>query len=187
MKKLILFALVALTLPVSAASINWQLNTLASANYMVGEDGNKLTGTAYLMLTDSLAGVTFTSEQDIIDLAVGGSEGAVSIVDGVNKNVNTATDSRLVAPTEYSFTVLLFDKTNNSFYTSEARSNATYNLGADLDNYGTATEIKFTAAQVFATAAKRGTQTWTAVGVPEPSSAMLGLLGLGLLLKRRKA
>ena len=192
MKKAILLLLAAMALPVSAASIDWILNTGGSSNYMVGEDGNKLTGTAYLMLVDDVSSATFTSEQDIINLAIGGSDGAISITDGVNKTKTTATDNRLTAPTEYTFTVLVFDSSASSYYVADAsnKTYAAYNLGASVDNYGTPIQASFNAKELYATSALRGTQTYTPLAtpsVPEPSSAALALAGLALLLKRRRA
>ena len=185
MKKSILFTFFALTLSTFASGIDWKLNTLSTANYMVGADGNKLTGTAYLMLTDDVTSTTFTSEQDIINLALGGSEGSIAIVNGVNTNLKTTTDNRLVAPTEYSFTVLIFDSGSGSYYTTASKTYAAYNPGADADHYGGQVQMTMTAGDLYATAAKRGTQDW--VSVPEPSTAALALAGLALLLKRRRA
>ena len=182
MKKSILIALVALAIPASAASINWSMSTGGSANYMVDESGNKLTGVAYLLLADELT--SFASEDEIKNVALGFAE----LTDGINKDTQTATSSKLVAPTAYDFSILIVDSATSSYYVGNAtKNNMAYNAGADLDNYGSVTSISFTAKELYATSALRGTQTWTAVGVPEPSSAMLGLLGLGLLLKRRKA
>ena len=184
MKNTILLTFLASVLSVSAASIDWTMNTgIAKNNYMVDADGNKLNGVAYLMLTDSLSGVTFTSQDEIVDLSLG--KAGVTITDGINKATTTTTDDRLTAPDSYSFTVLVFDAAKSTYYLSAAKTQDAYNLSGD--EYTDPKSITLSNDNMFASAATRGTQTWTAVGVPEPSSAMLGLLGLGLLLKRRKA
>ena len=178
MKKIILSALAALAIPASAASIDWTLNTAAAANYMVGKDGNKLNGTAYLLLTSDVA--TFDSESAIQDVALG----SATITDGVNKTKQTATSDKLVAPTSYSFSVLVFDSSSASYFLASApKSEQAYNLSGDV--YTDAKSITFSAAQLYASATTRGTQTYTSV--PEPATAALALLGLGLLIKRRKA
>ena len=189
MKKSILLAFLALALPASAASIDWTMSTgLTSKNWMVDMDGNKLNGTAYLMLTSDATGTTFTSLSDITDLALGGAAGGVTITDGINKTTTTTTDSDLTAPTEYSFTVLVYDPAKNSYYLSAAKSQSAYNLSGD--EYTDAKAISFTSENMYASSSTRNSQTWTSVtpaAVPEPSSAALALAGLALLLKRRRA
>ena len=184
MKKTILaLALTVVAFSASAASIDWTLAT-GRSGYMTDSTGAKLTGTAYLLLTDSLTGVTFNSEQDIVDLALGGSDGALAISDGINKDTKTSTDDRLTAPTSYSFTVLVFDSVNKEYFlSSTAYSEAAYNLSGD--EYTDAKSISFNQAEMYANAATQGKQTY--ISVPEPSVALMGLLGLGMLLKRRKA
>ena len=188
MKKEILFAFLALALPATAASIDWTMSTgIATKNYMVDEKGNKLTGVAYLMLVSDLESpsfTAFTSEQDIKDLALGGSDGSLAITDGVNKTTKTTTDSRLSAPTSYTFKVLVYDTVNQSYYLSEAKTQSAYNLTGD--EYTDPKSISLSSDNMFASSATRGTQTYVPV-VPEPSVAFMGLLGLGMLLKRRKA
>ena len=167
----------------SAASIDWELNT-GRNGYMTDSTGAKLTGTAYLMLTDTLTGVSFTSEQDIVDLALGGSSGSLSIANGVNKTTMTSTDDRLTAPTSYSFTVLVFDSVNKEYFLSSAANSETaYNLSGD--EYTDAKTVSFSASQMYADATTRNTQTY--VPVPEPSVALMGLIGIGMLIRRRKA
>jgi len=181
MKKTVLLLFLALTLPSFAASVDWKLNTGATSNYMVGKDGEKLTGTAFLLLASDVSD-SFTSVSQIEAVALG----SAAISSGVNTTTQTATSSKLTAPTEYTFAVLIYDSSAKSFYEAAAtKKQAAYNLGADTDHYGTATQISFTAANVYASAQTRNTQSWTSV--PEPSVALMGLLGLGMLLKRRRA
>jgi hypothetical protein len=186
MNKTILFALLALAIPASAASIDWKLNTGAAANYMQDSKGNKLTGTAYLVLSSDLPGEgeKFASETAIIEKAIGGSEGGIAITDGVNTTVKTSTDSRLRAPESYTFMVLVYDSVNKEYFTSSTEKSMTaYNTSGD--EYTDAKQVSFNAQQLYATSTLRGTQTYHAV--PEPSVALMGLLGLGMLLKRRRA
>ena len=183
MKKTILFALLALAIPASAASIDWKLNT-GRNGYMTNSDGDKLSGTAYLLFTSDLTGASFKSEDDIIALAIGGSDGSLAITDGKNTDTKTSTDNRLTAPKSYSFTVLVYDSVKKEYFTSSsAEEQTTYNLSGD--EYTDPKSITLSAAQVYATADTRNTQTYHSV--PEPSVALMGLLGLGMLLKRRKA
>ena len=180
MKKTLIFALAAVALPSFAASIDWTMSTGGAANYMVGEDGNKLNGTAYLLLTSDVA--TFDSESAIQDVALG----SATITDGINKERQTSTSDLLVAPTEYQFSLIVFDSASSKYFlAADTKTKAAYNLGADMTDYGTAQSISFNAQNLYATAALRGTQTYTSV--PEPATAALALLGLGLMIKRRKA
>ena len=183
MKKTIVLALLALAVPAFAASIDWKLNT-GRSGYMTNSKGDKLTGTAYLLLTSDIA--DFKSEQEIKNAALGdGDENSwLSIENGVNTGTKTTTDGDLIAPTKYSFTVVVYDSVAKEYFTSSTyKEQTTYNLGGD--EYADATQITFSAAQMYADADSRGTQTYHAV--PEPSVAIMGLLGLGMLLKRRRA
>ena len=185
MKKSILLALLALALPASAGTIDWKLNTLSDNNYMVGSDGNKLSGFAYLVLTTAYEEATITKLDDITALALGGD--SLEITDGVNKNLVTTTDSRITpvdGVTSLSFTVLVYDKVNKSFFASAEKTEKAYQTSGD--EFTDPKQISFTAANLYATAAKRGTQEYHPI-VPEPSVALMGLLGLGMLLKRRRA
>ena len=183
MKKIVLLALAAIAIPASAASIDWTLNTAAAANYMVGSDGNKLNGTAYLLLTSDANSLgTFAAADKFLTAMEDVALGSATITDGINKTKQTATSDKLVAPTSYSFSVLVFD--GSSYYVaSAAKSMTAYNLTGDV--YTDAKAITFTANEMYASAAKRGTQAY--VAVPEPATAALALLGLGLMIKRRKA
>ena len=183
MKKTILFALLALAIPASAASIDWKLNT-GRSGYMTNSDGDKVTGTAYLLLKSDLDNASFTSENDIIALAIGKADGGLKITDGKNTETKTSTDGRLTAPDSYTFQVVVYDKVKNEYFTSSVeKEQNTYNLSGD--EYTDAKQITFSAAQMYADADTRNTQTYHSV--PEPSVAIMGLLGLGMLLKRRRA
>ena len=180
MKKSIFFALMAMAIPAFAASINWSMSTGGTANFMVNSDNEKVKGFAYLLLSSDVA--SFSSEAEIQSVALGSAE----ITDGVNKDTQIATSDKLTAPNKYDFSLIVFDTTKSEYYIASAeKKEAAYNLGADMDHYGTATSIAFTAKEVYATSALRHTQTYTSV--PEPSVALMGLLGLGMLLKRRRA
>ena len=190
MKKLLTFTVLFAVGVASAASIDWKLSTGGSSNYMVGKDGNALTGTAYLLLASDVT--DFASEDEIAAAALG----SASITSGVNKDTQTATSSKLTAPQAYDFTVLVYDSASDTYFTSAATKNQqTYNFGADMDNYGTATSISFTANNLYATSTLRGTQEWTSPGgsgqqgedVPEPATGALALAGVALLFKRRRA
>ena len=189
MKKTILLALLALALPASAGSIDWKLSTGAATNYMVDQDKNKLNGTAYLVLTSDYESATISTLDDITSLALGGD--SIAISDGVNLDTKTTTDARITpvdGSTMISFTVLVYDPGSSSFYASAAKTQTAYQLSGD--EFTDAKQVSFLAANLYATAAKRGTQDWhaaPAVSVPEPSSAALALAGLALLLKRRRA
>ena len=182
-KSILFFVLTIAAFSASGASIDWTMNT-GRNGYMTNSKGDKITGTAYLLLTSDLSTADFKSESDIQSKALGGADGSLAIANGVNTETKTSTDSRLTAPTKYSFTVLVYDSVNKEYFTSAvAYEQTAYNLTGD--EYTDPKSITFTDENMHASASTRGTQTYHAV--PEPSVALMGLLGLGMLLKRRRA
>ena len=166
------------------ASMDWTMN-YGRNGYAADKSGNKFTGTVYLLLTDSISGLSgFTSssafETALNEVALG----STTLTDGKNTDRQTATSSLLTAPNTYSVSVLFYDAANKAFYTSTSVSGSAYNLGGDT--YGDAQGVTFSATNLSANSdAARAGVTWTPV--PEPSTAALALAGLALLLKRRKA
>ena len=192
MKKLLTFALLAAVGVASAASIDWQYSF--GTKTIKDSDGNRLTGTAYLILADDLADIQAAADPtdasaflDALDDAKLDSKG---ITNGkTTSQSGTATDSDLTAGTQYDFQVVIYDTAKKQYYVSETKTERAYDPSSSNPAYQDANKITFTGADLGATTGSNpNTNEWTpATGVPEPATGALALAGIALLFKRRKA
>ena len=188
MKNIITATLLFVAFSVSAASINWQVSGIATktlSNY----DGTTAANTpVYLILADatSLASITDVSDKDTFTSALS----LITVASGVSKadgkkwdgagNYTAYSSPLLTAGTQYDLGMLYFseDAKGNGFYRVVSGKGTAYDptvegaTGSVSLNYGTLSSASWT-------------KGYTAV--PEPSTAVLALAGLALLLKRRRA
>ena len=193
MKKLIVLAAVAMTAALSqAASVNWSMNNL------LGSDGNALnSGAAYIFCTKgtsatSVAAVTaalaaLTTESALKDYLQNNSLGALkSAVSGGQAGVTGVDLATSGIPEKTSgtalFAVIVDDDTfaTGTKYVVTGVSSNVKTPAASTTNVAT---YSLPGATATATASN-----WKTAGVPEPTSGILMLVGLGALaLKRRRA
>ncbi len=173
MKKLVvMFGVACVALLSQAASIDWALSaTKSNKNY--GADGTTVFGKtsgdmAYLLLASDAAALT--SASDVAGKALG-SQNSFNNNGGFSSF--TVTSSKLTDNTSYDFATVLVQ---GSQFLVTSTVNATT---SDAD---TVREATFTYANV-----QESTSGWgTGGGVPEPSSALLLLMGGAMLALRRK-
>ncbi|MBQ8571028.1 MAG: PEP-CTERM sorting domain-containing protein [Kiritimatiellae bacterium] len=180
MKKFVTMMVVALVaFSASAASIDWAMS-LGRTGKLTDSTGAALNGTIYLVLADTTFNAT-TAEEFESQLTAA-TLGTDTVSAGKNSGTTlTATSDALKAESEggsqYNFGIVVYDAANAQYYMSA--SNAEYAYVAGVDD---PSKISFTAAQ--ATGSANWTATYTAV--PEPTSAMLALAGVVMLIRRRK-
>lgn len=193
MKRLfILGALAAFGLQASGATISWG----AEKSYF-GESSVGKIATGYLVYLGT-AGTTWASTTvDYIAIAEGTSSNYLS-----TKSSSTGKVSGQVAATEdvtpvYSGATTLITDGNSVFgimltYVNAADSKTYYHLGGtytfdtnDESTYTSGTKMFTWTDSGIASNSDTAAQGW--VAVPEPSTAMLALAGLALLIKRRRA
>ena len=194
MKKLLTFALLATVGVANAASINWNYNF--GTRTIKDSDGNKLTGTAYLILADDLADIQAAADPSdpsaFLDALNDAKLDSIGISGGKSTSTTgTASDSDLVAGTEYDFQVLIYDTAKNQYYVSTSKRYAAYDGASDDPALAKPVEAKFSGAELGATTGSNpNTNEWSSAtpsGVPEPATGALALAGIALLFKRRKA
>ena len=185
MKKLLVFALcTAVAGFASAGSIQWNMN-LGRSGFVADSKGNALSGDIYLILTSSATALEEAAANNTFETVLSDVKlDSMTLTDGKNANVVTTTKpSTTLKPDQtYSFSLVVFDAANKQFYVSSALSEVAYDEGADVV---TPTKVTFTGSMVGNTFATPTNGKWTSV--PEPSTAMLALAGLALLIKRRRA
>ena len=173
-----------------AASINWQVGgaNRALTDYTGSAAANT---TVYLVLTDGLNNITgidgsTTSKSDFDSALLAITVGTVDANGEGKKPASTTTtvDSDLLtAGQTYALSGLYFSTdatTGDIYYRVVNTSGTAYDktvegqTGSVSTNWGTMANASWT-------------KGYTAAAVPEPSTAVLALAGLALLLKRRRA
>ena len=178
MKKLLsLAAVFAVIGSASAASLNWNISTV----YQPGTTTLAQGYTAYLFITEQSGafGATVTTVDSVVSAIKAGDD----LTDYIAATGTTSDKGLVSGATGY----------YNSFGAGDSLT--AFAVIVDASDYKSASNYIVTAAKsaswTSSTGAKMlafGTQanaTWTAV--PEPSTAVLALAGLALLLKRRRA
>jgi hypothetical protein len=178
MKKMMMFA-AALVVAVAAqaASIDWSV--AANSWYMSDGTSRASKGTAvYLIDMAQLSSIESAIENGATSFKAG-DDGIIAV--GTTSNTkgyvakSTATSDKLVAGKEYDFAYLVFD--GEQYFVSGATKIAAYDLTDE--QYNEANAISFNANSYNNSASK-----WQAT--PEPTSALLLVLGGALLALRRK-
>ena len=177
MKKMMMFA-AALVVAVAAqaASIDWSV----AANSWTMSDGSKpATGTSvYLIDMAQLASIESAIENGATSFKAG-DDGIIAV--GTTSNTkgyvakSTATSDKLVAGKEYDFAYLVFD--GEQYFVSASSKLAAYDLNDPV--YKEPNAIAFDSNSYANSSSK-----WQAT--PEPTSALLLVLGGALLALRRK-
>ena len=189
MKKLMLtLAVVVCAATMQAAvTINWGLGASAlktSAGASIGKDK-----TVYLINADSTATIAAAILGGTWSNTMAGMLGSGTTTN--TKGVLNASGNALALPsgytagTGYDFAILAFD--GDAFQISDKINQYAYD--PDSTDYSAMQSVSFAAAQFgTATGTAFATKTWVTASVPEPTSGLLMLFGLGALaLRRRRA
>ena len=177
-KKILILAALTLATVVNAASLNWNLANIYQPKTTTAAEGFS----AYLFISAQSGdfGVKTTTVSDINSLITSGGDWSqyVAAIGTTNNKgmINGATGyngNNFAAGDSLTAFAVVFDAANaesakNYFITAEKSASWTSGTGAKALGF-----------------ASQANATWTPV--PEPSTAVLALAGLALLLKRRKA
>ena len=178
MKKMMMFAAaIAVAVVAQAASINW---TVANNSWYMSDGTSRASkGTAvYLIDMAQLSSIESAIEDGATSFKAGDA-GIIAV--GTTSNTkgyiakSTASSSALVAGQSYDFAYLVFD--GDKYFVSGKQTAAAYDLTDPV--YSEPSSIAFSGANYKASASG-----WQAT--PEPTSALLLVLGGALLALRRK-
>ena len=189
MKKILAIAVCAgFTLSVQAASILW---TVSGSTSFVMKDylGNDYKNQSiYLIAGADVSSITYTEDNKLTKDEFVGNLSDLTIQTATTSATGTKpTVSKLEVQSDFmnagslfTFGVLMFaeDRDGNGYYRLLTGTGTPFATGADASAQTTFTSAYNTL----------GGKSWTqAYAVPEPATAALALLGLGLMIKRRKA
>ena len=188
MKKLMIAAaIVCAAAFAQAATVNWQTGTLKAAKSKTGGKGSDAVSTRFATGTD-LAVMVFTIDKDAYDKYAALDQKAIydnysskepTVSKDANANsISDAGTSAAVGVTQYAAVIVTYtDKDWGDFYIAQVATIDGTKITSDGGTYSVTS---------IASGASAGASNWQAV--PEPTSAMLMLLGFaGLALRRRRA
>ena len=199
MKKVLALAAIAATsLAANAASINWTVSgntTTVLYGVEVSETGEASSSTTALKNTNVYFILAGGLDDVFKDVEKNDLNGFNTVLSSITLDTATTTengtkpsvtrkvvsgDDRLTAATQYTFGLLVYDTDSdgNIWYKVATANQVAYVDGADARDQKVAT-------LAFAKLANDTQAAWTAV--PEPATAAMALLGIGMMLKRRKA
>ena len=201
MKKTITLLAICLAASVQAASFQWKITGASFGGQTFGATGSDLvsaSATAYLVFLGDSSDVsslfsidyekpgTITPAKSVSNKATGSGRTAGAVTMTYNDATSSGGDGSQVAIGNYFAAYLVYNDGKDTWYnfTTEAQSITADATGAFEAktfsfNYETQTTIE---------SAGKTPSGWTKINiVPEPSTAMLALAGLALLIKRRRA
>ena len=183
MKKLItLLVLSGFAGVASAASINWDIN-MGRNGKIVDTNGDPMNTAIYLILDTSVSDLeTAVTENNFETALTSAKLGQATLSSGKLTGTQTASSDKLTANTYYNFALVVYDTANAQYYVSDSIRQQAYDAGAEVV---TPKSVSFGTDHVGSTYS--GANFSPTTTVPEPSVAIMGLLGLGMLLKRRRA
>ncbi len=195
MKKLLTLAVIAVTTGIAqAASLSW----MASQVYQSGTTTPVSGGLVYLFITEQSKdfGAGVTSVDDVIAFIKGGATVVTDETSGKATALKKGEDQIGIAAEGATNTSGGFSGATG-FYENFAAGDSlkAFAVVFDAATLATAENFIVTAEKEASWTSSAGAKTLlfgtqkdaTWVAVPEPSVALMGLLGLGMLLKRRKA
>ena len=194
MKKTILaLAVFVAAYSANAASINWTINGKGTAygvkadaidSITAADSTTGISSTVYLIMASDLSGITGAANKDDFLSALSSItvSDSVSTSDGSKPSVTKVpVSSELISTSSQIYGMLVFaeDSFGGGWYKIVKSEGTGYAPGTSVDQQGIVTTSWTTMRN----------SSWTKgyTAVPEPSTAVLALAGLALLLKRRRA
>ena len=170
MKKLMIIAgVMMLALASQAAQFSWQLSASKSTVTSLGLDG----ASVYMVLA---ADYDSSKQYSLADIqSVAKSQGTLTVGQmGAGTGPVTVNDSWVVENTTYSWYAVVIN--DDQYYVSSAATTSTA-----VSDTATPQNTTFSSKTEMATASN-----WQTLAIPEPTSGLLMLVGLGALALRRK-